>query len=480
MTWKTIILFAWLVCGSVAVSAESTNAWQRTDRYVAPDFDGYFPDDPAGGEKLADLERSHALEKLPPEETLAAVRGGLRTTGAHRLSILRTIGNRFIWNRSPQNPDAIELMYHAAGFSEKPDPQSTRHFAIYFGPSVVQPKTPNLLRMLAETCLDTDDPNILSRIAWGVKSQREEFTAFLKPALDSEDPPKRDKGRLVKKIIDGEIEAFAWASDVARQKAEATFSKELPEIKRILSGGTSGERKEVLEKISKHRIALIMDESFVPAFSACARDVDPRVRDGVAKTAGDQWIWNAKTQDTNAIELALLLSRDTSENVRYNALYYGLSTVRSPGEPVVRRLMQMLFKEPVSDSQRRIFWALGRENLATNNTARKILAEYLNDPDPKAAALAREIYQGWIQSGAEKVETREATPEIAAKLRAELTRRVNAAFKPFLIRLAGGETALVTSRASIAFGENVLTLIGAHDHIRLIEIKQIAELLDLP
>lgn len=400
-----------MACGS-AVEA-STNAWEQTERYVPPNFEAYFPDDPAGGERLTQLERTRVLETLPADEMVAAVRNGLRRTQSHKLSILRTVGNRFIWNRTPQHPGAIELMYHAAGYSAERDPESTRHFAIYFGPSVVQPKTPNILRALAEICMRTDDPNILSRISWGVQSQRDECLAFLEPFRRSDDEAVRAKAQRVERMLKKELEPFAWAREEARKRAEAKYRSELPEIKRTLLEGSSKERWDVIVKIFRERITLIMDDSFIPAFAACARDENPDIRQNVAKLVGEDWIWHATEQSPAAIALLLEMTRDPDRQVRYDAVYHGLSTVRSKSDELIRRLV----------------------------TA-------------KSMALA---------------DVQEA-----------IRKRLDAPFRPFTVRLAGGQALFLSKRQSLALGNEVLVVIEAQDRVRTIELRQIAAIEDLP
>ena len=70
------------------------------------------------------------------------MRRGLRRTKAPRDQILAWIGEPFIWKASPQNPDAIEILYHAADFHSETVASDTRYNAVYYGLSVVQPKTP--------------------------------------------------------------------------------------------------------------------------------------------------------------------------------------------------------------------------------------------------------------------------------------------------------------------------------------------------
>jgi len=164
---------------------------EPTDRYVSPDFDGFFPDDPEAGEALDELFPFLHDSNLPDDEILQIVQNGLRQTSQHRTLVLRAIGNRYIWNKTPQNPRAIEIMYHAA---DPEDAYGTRHYAIYFGLSVIRPKKPaNVLRTLASICMKVDDEDDIGRITWGCQNQLEELRSYLTRYLNSTDDSIRHK-----------------------------------------------------------------------------------------------------------------------------------------------------------------------------------------------------------------------------------------------------------------------------------------------
>ena len=206
--------------------AETTPfAWQEADDYRPPCFDSFFPDDPEGGAALDALWKSTDRDSRSDKEILETVRNGLRRMKGLRSNIIRWIGNRYVWNESPQNPMAIEIMYHAADFSgAKHDPYRTRHYAVYFGLSVVKEKTPAILHTLADLAMAVDDPNDLSRIAWGAKSQQNELIGYLQPYLDSEEKATREKADVVKRIFEGKLKAFEWAKTQKKERAqEKTF-----------------------------------------------------------------------------------------------------------------------------------------------------------------------------------------------------------------------------------------------------------------
>ncbi len=105
--------------GSAAEKADSqasrpeSLAWRSTAPYQPPDFERFFANDPEGGKKLDALFRAPVLHRTADEEVFPILRQGLRTTQENRESILRWLGNKYVWNRKPQHPEAIEIFYHA-------------------------------------------------------------------------------------------------------------------------------------------------------------------------------------------------------------------------------------------------------------------------------------------------------------------------------------------------------------------------------
>ena len=82
-------------------------------------------------------------------------------------------------------------MYHAA---DPEDDYGTRHYAIYFGLSVIRPKKPaNVLRTLVLICMKVDDENDIGRVTWGCQNQLDELRSYLTPYLDSTDDSIRHK-----------------------------------------------------------------------------------------------------------------------------------------------------------------------------------------------------------------------------------------------------------------------------------------------
>ena len=371
-------------------SAKIIFAWQQESPYRPPSFNAFFPDHAEGGKTLDALWKASDKDNRSDEEILNTVHNGLRCTKQHRTNIIRWIGNKYLWGKSPQNPYAIEIMYHAADFSgDRADPYGTRHYAVYFGLSVTKPKSPAILRTLAELCMRIDDPNDLGRIAWGAKSQQEELIHYLQPYFDSNDAEVRAKAEVCRKIFQGKLKAFEWAIQKTKEQAEKEYTDQLPGIKEALLAGDTINRNETLKLIRAKGLTLIMDDSFINAFAACANDPDATVRNNATKLIGGHWIWKAKSQNPDAIKLVLTLSKDENREVRYNSVYYGLSTVREKDEEVIRRLLEMAFEDRERNLYRRITWGLKRDQEKTV----EILNDYINGSDPTHSKQAREIYK---------------------------------------------------------------------------------------
>lgn len=370
-----VFLALWFLRSS-AFAEEAGFAWQDRSRYRPPNFEGTYPLDAGASQRLESavpaLERGESVG----EDVFELVRLGLRGLRVDlQMPALRGFGNKFIWGKSPQNPHAIELMYHASGSTNS----QISYNAIYFGLSTVRPMTEPILRALVEAGMRSEDPNVLSRITWGASAQKSELLRFLQPYLESNNAAERDHAMELRRIFSGEIKAFAWAAERTRQKAEEKYSNRLDEFKTALTTGDSEKRKEALSLIQKDGVTLIMDDSFIPAFAQIATDADADVRNLAVIAAGSRWIWNATNQTPEAINLMLLFSRDPNRKVRYNANYYGLSTIRHRNEDIVSRMIEMLMQDGLDnhDFRRRVAWGLRDEK----PLVRDVIEKWMNGED---------------------------------------------------------------------------------------------------
>ncbi|QDU48987.1 hypothetical protein [Gimesia panareensis] len=165
---------------TIPFKIEPPFAWNRTDKYVPPDFQAFFPDDKQAGAQL-DQMIDGKLKVNSIDERLALIRRGLRNCSRHRTTLLGQVGNQYIWNRKEQDPRAIELMYHASAS----DDGGVAHYALYHGPTVVSDRSANLVRMLMEQYQGLDG-QMQQRIAWGMRTygDKEQTQKLLAGLLD--------------------------------------------------------------------------------------------------------------------------------------------------------------------------------------------------------------------------------------------------------------------------------------------------------
>ena len=260
-------------------------------------------------------------------------------------------------------------MYHAAGATNP----IISYNAIYFGLPVVRPLTEPILRALVEAAMNSEDPNVLSRIGWGAASRKERLQHYLQPFVDSTDDARREHARVLQKIFSGELKAFAWAEEKARDRARENYAPHLEEFRSSLLGGGSAARLKTLELFQKERIALIVDDGFLPAFAAAASDTNSKIRNMIAVTVGSRWIWHATNQHPEAINLMLRLSKDIDRQVRYNANYYGLSTIRNRNDAVIERMLELTLKDGTDnqDFRQRVVWGLKNDSSALRRVLEK-------------------------------------------------------------------------------------------------------------
>ncbi len=384
---------------SVTAEARATEgvpfSWRDGRVYQRPDFDAYFPDSQPGALILNERWSKGDLDAMTNPEGLALVRQGLRRFPGDRTPLLRWVGSTFIWGKVVQDPEAIEIMYHASmGTASATDTYGTRSAALYFGLSVVRPKTDAILRTLVEICMEIDGPNDLSRVAWGLGEQRESSIRFLAPYAQDPEPVVREKADVVRKILRRELKAFAWAAEKELATAEERYGGRLKALTMTLRTGDSSERLAVLNLIEEAHIARIMNEAHISTFYLCSLDKDPEVRKKVARIVGTRWVWAAPKQDPAAIDLLLAMTEDTDREVRYNAVYFGLSTVKYKKTDVLRRLLEIAFKDREEAMYNRIVWSLRGHQEET----RVLLDQYASCAMPVLAEGAREVYADMVNT----------------------------------------------------------------------------------
>ncbi len=304
-------------------------AWRAED-YIPPNPEAFFPDDSQAGKQLDRLLSAPDRNQRSDREILETVRQGFRQTSQHRTLILAWIGNRSIWNQEPQNPYAIELMYHAL-------PLET-HYANYFGLSVVREKTANILRTLAALAMEGDAEEI-RRMTWGLGQKQESIIPYFESYLLSKDAAERTRADLLIRHFRGELDYGEVARIRAREKKEKEFAQELPEWRSALEEGTSAERLVALQKIRRNGAGFLLGRDFLQPMEKAAQDEEPAVRALVAELAGRRFVQEEEHAPARAEELLLKLAGDSAREVRHRAVEDGLLKIGDKSEKNIDRLV---------------------------------------------------------------------------------------------------------------------------------------------
>jgi RNA polymerase sigma factor (sigma-70 family) len=381
-----------------AASAEPapTFAWRRTVRYDPPDFEGFFPDDPKGGEALDALAADEKRGRRPAAEVLRTVRRGLRRTTADREEIIRWIGSDFVWEAAAQNPLAIEILYHATDFrgpltcyGESP--------SIYFGLMRVEPKTPAILHAIVDWCMHIDNTMDWIWAGYCGRKDRATILSCIKPYLDSADEATRRRAIVVEKYLSESPDKGEAHGEWLRGKVQAKSGHRLPGIEKTLRNGNSRDRLAALKLILTDELIHIMGESFVDPLRACAGDEDPAVRRELASVLNmAAWLNRDRPWTDDVIEIVLRLSADKDPQVRYDAVYHGLPNPLPDRrrDDIIRRLVAVAVHEPGPDGHRqdlirRIAWLLQGDR----DAAARFLDEMLRGGDAARAEAARSVYK---------------------------------------------------------------------------------------
>jgi C-terminal processing protease CtpA/Prc len=377
-----------------AAARPSRYAWQRTTRYDPPDFEAFFPKDSRDAADLTRLWESGELQKKPREEIMRIVRASLRGMTGKRDEFLGWFGDQYIWSASPQDPDAIEIMYHAADY-RGPCLGWQSSAPVYYGLSVVQPKPPAVLHALVDLCMHTTNTSDWGRIAWGARTQRAELLAYMKPYLAAADLATRENATVVEKVLSDDPDRAAALEDWRKKRIRIKSGDRLPPIRAALQSGRTDERIEALRVTMTEELYLIMDDAFVDVFRKCAADPDVEVRRQLATALGNAMRSGfARSRSGEVIEILLRLSEDGDSQVRYNAVWQGLVPIpQDRTEDVVRRLVSIAIAGHRSgtdaDLIRKIAWGLKRAEPETD----RVFEEILQSPDLAHAEAARAAYQ---------------------------------------------------------------------------------------
>ncbi len=88
-----------------------------------------------------------------------------------------------------------------------------------------------------------------------------------------------------------------------------------------------------------------VDGSFLPGFKICAEDSALPIRSVAARLLGQYYVQDKKEPNAEAMELLFRLAKDEAYDVRFNAVYYGLSMVEDKSDELLELLVDTAAKD---------------------------------------------------------------------------------------------------------------------------------------
>lgn len=213
--------------------------------------------------------------------------------------------------------------------------------------------------------------------------------------FDAPDRNRRSDEEVLVTHFAGEVDFERWKAQRELERKRIQFGGQMPQLREQLLTGDSQARRKAFNRIAGNGLTGLTDDTFLEAMEACAKDPDPKVRKEAARVVGGRWVWNAQEQSPRAIALMRALAADEDRDVRYNAVYFGLSTIRQKDQAVIGQLVDMALKDHEPNLYGRIVWGLTGPMKADPQLFTKVLAEHL-DParsDPHRAASIYLLYR---------------------------------------------------------------------------------------
>jgi hypothetical protein len=211
----------------------------------------------------------------------------------------------------------------------------------------------------------------------------------------------RESAIVLEKHFLGQANYVQWKYDQRQQAARKKYRDRLIEIKEQLTHGNTETRRAVIDEVMRtYDLVLAMDDSFLDAWKAAAGDPDARIRREVARTVGNRWLWSGNATSEQAVSLMIDLSKDSDPSTRYNAIYFGLSTVRPKPDRVVEALVRVIVEHPdqmTGYDLDRVVWGLRGDEQRAADVLSAFLKAY-DRPDPAPAVAALLMYQMLVKA----------------------------------------------------------------------------------
>jgi hypothetical protein len=172
---------------------------------------------------------------------------------------------------------------------------------------------------------------------------------------------------------------FAVASVAVAQTnaptAKAPAGPKTITIQEMLVIGSSGMRLHSLAMITQHKLKGGVDESCLPGFKACSSDPATPVRSVTARLLGEYFVEGKETPNPEAVELLVQLAKDKSPDVRYSAVYHGITSIQNKSPQIMELLVDVVSTNREQGLYERIVQSLEKNREQVAQILDKRLAE---------------------------------------------------------------------------------------------------------
>jgi len=188
---------------------------------------------------------------------------------------------------------------------------------------------------------------------------------------------------------------------LAQTNAPPTNAPAGPEtisIQEMLVIGPSGLKLHSLAMITQGKAKDGVDESFLPGFKVCTEDSATPVRSLTARLLGQHFVEGKETPNPEAVTLLITLAEDESSDVRYSAVYHGLTQIQNKSPEIV----ELLIDVAVSNREQRLYERIIQSLEGNREQVVRILDKKLKDGDDIAIYEIYEDLAGKKPAGADK------------------------------------------------------------------------------
>jgi len=112
-------------------------------------------------------------------------------------------------------------------------------------------------------------------------------------------------------------------------------------LQEMLVIGQSGMKLHSLAMITQGKAKGGVDESFLPGFKVCSEDSATPVRSVTARLLGQYFVEGKESPNPEAVTLLIKLGQDESSDVRYSAVYHGLTQIQNKSAEIIALLIDI-------------------------------------------------------------------------------------------------------------------------------------------